>query len=73
MNHLKAFFEDKQARLEWAEFINIVMNQEVLNRVYAGKDVTGYKEARAIITASFKELNELFEKKPKPQPRKDAE
>jgi hypothetical protein len=73
MSALKDFFDDKQAQLEWAQFINDTMSEAIIARVYAGKDVTGYKEARAIITASFKKLNELFQKKPKPQPPVGAE
>lgn len=65
MSALKAFFEDKQAQKEWAEFIMAKLNSEVLARTYAGKPVTGYKEAHDIIAASFKELNELFTPKKK--------
>ena len=73
MNELKEFFENKQAQLEWANFINETMNNEVLTRVYKGQEITGYKQAREIIAASFKELSAIFEKKPKQRPKKDAE
>lgn len=64
--HLKAFFEDKNAQLAWAEFILDNLNSEVLERTYSGKSVVGYKEAKDIIAASFRELEELFTpKKPR--------
>lgn len=69
MSALKEFFEDKQAQKEWAEFVMAKLNEEILARTYAGKDVTGYKEAHDIIAASFKELNELFTPKVKREPK----
>lgn len=65
MSALKAFFEDKQAQNEWAEFIMATLNEEALQRVYAGKDTAAIKEARVIILKSFKKLNELFSPKRK--------
>lgn len=69
---LKAFFEDKAAQLAWADFIMDELNADILKRVYAGKEVTGLKEAKDIIGASFKRLNELFTKKPKPRAGKSG-
>ena len=73
MNELKAFFQNPQARLEWANFISETMNSEVLKRVYAGKDIAGYQQAREIVAQSFRELDEIFNPKPKPRPRKGSE
>lgn len=66
--HLKAFFADKAAQLAWAEFILDKLNREILERAYAGQPVTGYKEAKDIISASFKELEELFTPKKEREP-----
>jgi hypothetical protein len=66
MSTLPAFFKDKEAQKDWADFIMEELNAETIKRVYAGKDVSGLKEAKDIISASFKKLNELFtEKKPR--------
>jgi hypothetical protein len=66
MSTLPAFFKDKEAQKDWAEFIMEELDHEILARTYAGKDVTGFKEAKDIIAQSFKKLNELFtEKKPR--------
>jgi hypothetical protein len=60
MNKLHEFFQDKDAQKAWADFIMQELNAESIRRVYAGKDVTGLKEAKDIIAQSFKKLNELF-------------
>jgi hypothetical protein len=65
MNHLRAFFQDKQAQLEWAEFVKAILDDEALKRVYAGKDTSALKEARDIIDRSFKELKDLCTPKEK--------
>ena len=66
MSTLPAFFKDKQAQKDWADFVMEEWKAETLRRVNAGKDVTGLKEAKDIIAQSFKKLNELFtEKKPR--------
>jgi hypothetical protein len=66
MSKLPEFFRDKEAQKDWADFIMAELNADILRRTYAGKDVTGYKEAKDIIAQSFKKLNELFtEKKPR--------
>lgn len=64
---LKAFFHDKAAQKAWADFIIYYLDQEAVDRVRKGKDVTGLKEARDIISRSFKELNQLFSEKTKVQ------
>jgi hypothetical protein len=69
MSTLPAFFKDKQAQKDWAEFIMEELNAETIKRVYAGKDVNGLKEAKDIIAQSFKRLSELFTEK---KPRKTA-
>jgi hypothetical protein len=68
---LKGFFDDKQMMLEWAQFIQGTLDDQVLERVYAGKETAGYKEARDIIAKSFAKLKDQFTSKPKPprQPR----
>lgn len=68
--HLKAFFNDKEAQKAWAEFILDELNEEVLRRVYSGEDTAALKEAKDVIAASFKKLNELFTPK-KPRTRKE--
>jgi hypothetical protein len=73
MKHLKAFFHDKEAQKEWAEFIMETLNEEALLRVYGGKDTGDLKEARNIISKSFRRLNELFTPKAKPRPKQRAE
>lgn len=70
--HLKAFFHDKGAQAAWAEFIVEQLNAEALKRVYAGKDTRALAEAKDIIAASFKELNELFTPKKKREPKERA-
>jgi hypothetical protein len=66
MSTLPAFFADKQAQKDWADFIMEELNAEALKRVYAGKDTVALKEARDIIGKAFKKLNELYtEKKPR--------
>jgi len=50
MSKLPAFFKDKEARQEWADFIMEELNQEALKRVYAGADTAALKEARDIIS-----------------------
>lgn len=70
--HLKAFFEDKAAQLAWSEFILDKLSREILELTYAGKPVTGYKEAHDIISASFKELAELCTPKKERKPRDRA-
>ncbi|TQF41171.1 hypothetical protein UNPF46_08605 [Bradyrhizobium sp. UNPF46] len=72
MNHLKAFFQDKEAQKEWADFIMAQLNEEALLRVYAGKDTGDLKEARNVISKSFKKLNELFTPKTNPRRRQRA-
>lgn len=67
MKYLKAFFRDKTAQKEWADFIIEILNREALERVYAGKDTAAIKEAKQIIERSFKELKALFTEKPKAQ------
>ena len=69
MSTLPAFFKDKEAQKDWADFIMEELNAETIRRVYAGKDVQGLKEAKDIIAQSFKKLNELFTEK---KPRKTA-
>jgi hypothetical protein len=72
MKALKAFFEDKAAQKEWAEFIMDTLNEEALLRVYSGKNTDALKEARDIISKSFKKLNELFTPKPNQRPKPGA-
>ena len=67
MSTLPAFFKDKQAQKDLADFIMEELNAETIKRVYAGKEVQGLKEAKDIIAQSFKKLNELFTPK---KPRK---
>jgi hypothetical protein len=66
MNKLHEFFQDKDAQKAWADFIMEQLNEETIKRVYAGTEVQRLKEAKDIISASFKKLNELFTpKKPR--------
>jgi hypothetical protein len=73
MSKLKQFYDDKALQLEWANFITQTLDEEVLLRTYAGKDTTGYKQARDIIAKSFGKLNDMFKPKPKQQAGSRAE
>lgn len=66
---LKQFYDDPNLKEAWAAFIIEELNQEALRRVYKGEDTAAIKEAKDVIAASFKRLNELFQpKKPKRPP-----
>jgi hypothetical protein len=53
MSKLPAFFKDKEAQKDWADFIMGELNAETIRRVYAGKDVNGLKEAKDIIAQRY--------------------
>jgi len=72
MSKLPAFFKDKEARQEWADFIMEELNQEALKRVYAGADTAALKEARDIISKSFKKLAQLYTPKKERKTTEDA-
>lgn len=69
---LKDFHADKQLQADLKAFIFQKLDEEALERVYAGKDTAAVKEARKLIEQSFKKLNELFTPKPKPRGRDRA-
>ena len=61
-DHLKIFYDQEPVRNAVKDYFLLTLDQQVLERAYKEGDVTGYKEARMVITSAFSKLNELYAK-----------
>jgi inorganic pyrophosphatase len=60
MDLLKRFNADVHTKDELKKWFNTYLENEVVDRVFSGKDIVGYKEARKIIEDAFDSLNNIY-------------
>ena len=63
LDHLKIFYDQESVRHAVRDFLHDMLDVSALHDVYKGNDVSGYKEARAIVDKSFARLEELYGEK----------
>jgi hypothetical protein len=59
---LKRFYDDENTREVFREFQIAVLEEQAVEAVFGGKDVTGFAEAKKVINASFEKLKDLYDK-----------
>ena len=64
--YLKQFQEMEHHREAVKAFMYAYLDDGALKAVYAGENVSGYKEARATLKGVFSRLEELYGEKDKP-------
>lgn len=57
---LKIFYDDETTRKAVRAFMLSVVDEQLLETAYNGKDVSGYKEAREVIDGTFNKLRNLY-------------
>lgn len=65
MDYLKIFYDQESVRNAVKEHLLTTLDAQVLQDTYAGRDVSGYKEARKTIQEFFSRLTELYGTKEK--------
>jgi len=65
MDHLKIFYDQESVRNAVKEYLLSTLDSKVLDDTYAGRDVSGYKEARKTIQEFFSRLTEKYGTKEK--------
>jgi hypothetical protein len=65
MDHLKIFYDQESVRNAVKEYLLTTLDSKVLEDTYAGRDVSGYKEARKTIQEFFSRLTEAYGTKEK--------
>lgn len=70
---LKRFNDDQATKEEVRNFIYEVINQEALDKMYKGEDVSHIKDAKELIDKAFDTLEEMYAiKLPKETPTNEA-
>lgn len=66
IDHLHIFYDQESVREAVKDYMQTLLNERALKDLYEGKDVSGYKEARATVDKLFARLEELYGQKDKP-------
>lgn len=65
MDYLKIFYDQESVREAVRKHLLTTLDAKVLEDTYAGRDVSGYKEARKTLQEFFSRLTELYGTKEK--------
>lgn len=60
MNKLKVLQNDTEQREALKDFMNKTLNEVALTKLFNGESVTGFPEAKLIITTMFEKLDEDY-------------
>lgn len=63
---LQLFWQDEHTRDAVKAFQIAMLEEDAIKRVFKEEDVSGLPEAKKLIEASFKRLDEVFKQKDKP-------
>lgn len=58
---LKEFYVDTSMKDSVQEFIHLYFEGEAIRRVFSGKDVSDLKEAKDLVDAAFRQLQDTFQ------------
>lgn len=63
---LQLFWQDEHTREAVKAFQIAMLEEDAIKRTFAGDDVKGLLEAKKLVDASFKRLDEVFKQKDEP-------
>ena len=66
-NALEVFNGDRNTKQALKEFMLSVIEQEALQRIFKGEDVSHIRDAKLLLDKTFEELDNAFTIKPKPR------
>ena len=65
MNKLKELNNDKEMLQEFKSFVILNLERKMIDNVFSGKQVTGFKEAKELLESAYAELENMFKPKEK--------